>query len=245
MKKNILKWLNDWGLFIVSIIFVLLYTGLISDFRGENQFNNSVITNILFAIINLLSAFYISRKISLWGWLTDTNSNQKKIAKTAIRHNRGNLASIVKLTRITSEKVEIVTDPLTKQYLKEIQNHLEMIYSGIRNSEADFKEIVNEEMTEQNSLEIEISKIFVEIKEKNKEIEKLSHSSNTKEVEINKLKEQLRDSQTELQKKINSLPFGAQGITSGSINPTTMTTRAPLTGTIDLDEYISGIDKDK
>jgi len=160
-KDNIMKFLSDWGLFIVSLIIIFVYTVLTNTQTKSEESN--IWTNILFVVLNLLAAFYISRQVSMWGWLTENSANQKKIAKTAIRHNRGNLTSIVKLIKITKEKTELVDDPLIKQYLKEIKNHLEMIYNGIKNSEADFNEIVNEELKEQNSLEVEISELLEEI----------------------------------------------------------------------------------
>ena len=216
MKNDFYKWLNNWGLVIISIIIIVVYTTLSSGISTEQELNKSVWTNILFTIINLLAAFYIARKVSLWGWLTDMTNNQKKIAKTAIRHNRGNLASILKLIKITKEKVDKVEDELIKQYLKEIQNHLEMIYNGLQNSEADFREIVNEELKEQNTLEVEISDLFNEIEQKAKIISELSDTKEEKEGEIENLKKQLRDAEKELSTKISSLPFGANSFSSGS-----------------------------
>ena len=216
MENRILKWFYDWGLFIIAAIIIFLYTVLSSGISTEESLNKTVTVNILFTIINLLAAFYMARKVSLWGWQTDTTNNQKKIAKTAIRHNRGNLASILKLIKITKDKVDKVEDPLTKQYLQEIQNHLEMIYNGLRNSEADFKEIVNEEMKEQNALEIEISELFTEIETKSNKLAELSEASNEKDGKITDLKKQLREKEIELNSKISSLPFGSTMFDSNS-----------------------------
>jgi len=215
MKNKILKWFNDWGLFIISVIIIVVYTIISSGISIQQSFNNTVATNVLFTVLNLLSAFYIARKVSLWGWQTDTTNNQKKIAKTAIRHNRGNLASILKLIKITKDKVSKVEDELTKQYIIEIQNHLEMIYNGLRNSEADFKEIVNEEMKEQNALEVEISELFNEIESKSKQLEKISKDVDEKDDKITELKKQLREKELELSTKVSSLPFGST-LSSGS-----------------------------
>ncbi len=216
MKSKVLKWFYDWGLFIIAIIVIVVYIILNSDISTQQSFNKTVSTNVLFTIINLLSAFYIARKVSMWGWITDTSNNQKKIAKTAIRHNRGNLASILKLIKITKDKIDKVDDKLTQQYLQEIENHLEMIYNGLRNSEADFKEIVNEEMKEQNALEVEISDLFNEIESKSNQLAELSKASNEKDGKITELKKQLREKETELNSKISSLPFGATSFNSGS-----------------------------
>lgn len=216
MKNDFYKWLNNWGLLIISIVIILVYTTLNSGISPEQELNKNVWSNILFTIINLLAAFYIARKVSLWGWLTDMTNNQKKIAKTAIRHNRGNLVSILKLIKITKEKVDKVNDELIKQYLKEIQNHLEMIYNGLQNSEADFREIVNEELKEQNALEVEISDLFNDIEQKAKTISALSETTEEKEGEIEKLKKQLREAEKELSVKISNLPFGSNSFSTGS-----------------------------
>lgn len=215
MENKVLKWFNDWGLFIIAIIIIIVYTILNSDISSQQSFNSTVATNVLFTVINLLSAFYIAKKVSTWGWITDMSINQKKIAKTAIRHNRGNLASILKLIKITKDKVDRVDDKLTKQYIQEIQNHLEMIYNGLRNSEADFKEIVNEELKEQNALEVEISELFSEIETKSNQLTELSKATDEKESKIIGLKKQLREKETELNSKISSLPFGATSFNSG------------------------------
>ncbi|MCT4622954.1 MAG: hypothetical protein N4A46_04965 [Schleiferiaceae bacterium] len=215
MKNKVFKWFNEWGLFIIAIVVIVIYTILSSDISTQQALNKTVWTNVLFTIINLLSAFYIARKVSMWGWLTDTTNNQKKIAKTAIRHNRGNLASILKLIKITKEKIEKVDTQLTEQYLLEIQHHLEMIYNGLRNSEADFKEIVNEELKEQNAIEVEISELFTDIENKSNTIEELAKTTDKKEEQIVKLKQQLRDKENELSEKITSLPFGTSSFESG------------------------------
>ena len=234
-KNKVYKWLNNWGLLIVSIIIIIVYTVLNSGIITEQELNKNVWTNILFTIINMLAAFYIARKVSLWGWLTDMTNNQKKIAKTAIRHNRGNLASILKLIKITKDKVDKVDDELIKQYIKEIQNHLEMIYNGLQNSEADFREIVNEELKEQNALEIEISDLFNEIEQKTKIIRELSESHDEKEDEITALKKQLKKAEKELNTKISSLPFGLNSFSSGSTINLEDNSNFKIIGKIDLD----------
>lgn len=216
MGSKLLKWFYDWGLFIIAIIIIIVYIILNSDISTQKSFNLIVSTNVLFTIINLLSAFYIARKVSMWGWITDLSNNQKKIAKTAIRHNRGNLASILKLIKITKDKIDKVDDKLTQQYLQEIENHLEMIYNGLRNSEEDFKEIVNEEMKEQNILEVEISELFNEIESKNHQLTEMSKTSDDKDSKITELKKQLREKESILSSKISSLPFGVTSFNSGS-----------------------------
>lgn len=213
-KENIMKFLSDWGLFIVSLMIIVAYTVLTTTQTKSEESN--IWANILFVVLNLLAAFYISRQVSMWGWLTESSVNQKKIAKTAIRHNRGNLTSIVKLIKITKEKIELVDDPLIKQYLKEIKNHLEMIYNGIKNSEADFNEIVNEELKEQNSLEIEISELLEEIERKNNEVKEMESVQQSDKETIKKLRQTIREKENELSLKVSNLPFGSTSFLSGS-----------------------------
>jgi uncharacterized HAD superfamily protein len=170
-KVGIMNFLEKWGLFALSVIIVLAYAELVIS-QGKTE-KLSIWVNVLFIVLNLLAAFYISRQVSLWGWLNENSVNQKKIAKTAIRHNRVNLTSVVKLLKITNEKIGMVEDQLVKQYLKEIKNHLEIIYIGIKSLESDFNEIVNEELKEQNFLEVEISELLDEIDRNNIEVREL------------------------------------------------------------------------
>jgi len=208
MIRNILIFLKDWSIFSISIVIVILYIFFSSSIVTQQELSHTVVTNTLFSIINLLAAFHIARKVSLWGWKNETITTQKKLAKTAIRHNRGSLASILKLIKITREKIEIIQDDLTKQYVIEIKNHLEMIYNSLKNSEADFNEIVNEELKEENVLEIEISKILDDIQLKSNQLKELEENSAEKEDEIKDLKQQLQEKELELSTKVSSLPFG-------------------------------------
>jgi len=231
--KQLLKFLYNWVIFIFAIIVVLLYIILNSEISTQQELNRSVVTNTLFTIINLFAAFYIARKVSLWGWQSNTTDNQKKIAKTAIRHNRGSLASILKLIKITRNKLDKVEDELTKQYIVEIKNHLEMIYNGLKNSEADFNEIVGEELKEQNILEVEISDLYNEIETKSNKLNEISSFANDKDEEIADLKEQLRQKENELSTKISRLPFGA------------ISTGTGVSGTLRIGEDVHIFDDDQ
>lgn len=212
--EKIYVFFSNWGLFAISILIIISYT--VFSAYPEKAENQNIWVNILFVVLNLLAAFYISRQVALWGWQTDNASNQKKIAKTAIRHNRGNLSSIIKLIKITKEKIELVKDPLIVQYLKEIKNHLEMIYNGIKNSEADFNEIVNEELKEQNLLEVDILGLLEEIEQKNNDLKtKESEQQSDKEM-IKSLKNAIKVKENELGRKMSSLPFGESSYLSGS-----------------------------
>lgn len=214
-KNKILKFLSEWGLFGIAIMIIVAYT--IISVQPQKTETNNLWVNILFIVLNLLAAFYISRQVALWGWQTDNAANQKKIAKTAIRHTRGNLTSIIKLIKITKEKIDLVEDPLTKQYLKEVKNHLEMIYNGIKNSEADFNEIVNEELKEQNLLEVEISELFAEIEQKSNDLKEKEGQQQADKETIKKLKQTIKEKESELSYKVSSLPFGTSSYLTGSI----------------------------
>jgi hypothetical protein len=206
--------LANWGLFAISILIIISYT--VFSAKPDKAENQNIWVNILFVALNLLAAFYISRQTALWGWQTDNAANQKKIAKTAIRHNRGNLTSIVKLIKITKEKIDLVEEPLTVQYLKEIKNHLEMIYNGIKNSEADFNEIVNEELKEQNSLEVDILDLLAEIEQKNEDLKTKENEQQSDKEMIKNLRKTIKDKENELGLKMSSLPFGSTSYLSGS-----------------------------
>lgn len=93
-KEKYLQFLSDWRLFFIAILIIFAYTVFSSS--PEITENKNTWINILFIVLNLLTAFYISRQVALWLWKAENVSNQKKIAKTAIRHNRGNLTTIVK-----------------------------------------------------------------------------------------------------------------------------------------------------
>jgi len=213
-KEIFFKFLTDWGLVGLAILIIVSYAFIST--QTDKYPIDSIWVNIIFIILNLLAAFYIARQVSLWGWKTENASNQKKIAKTAIRHNRSNLTSIVKLIKITKGKIEITDEPLTKQYLTEIRNHLEMIYNGIKNSEADFNEIVNEELEEQNTLEFEITELLDEIDDKNKELnQKNSQQKEDKEI-IKELHQTIKEKEREIATKVSNLPFGSNSYLTGS-----------------------------
>tara|TARA_B100000787_G_C16161245_1_gene281494 strand:+ start:119 stop:910 length:792 start_codon:yes stop_codon:yes gene_type:complete len=213
-KNSVLKFISEWGLFSISILIIVAYT--VISIKQDKTISENIWVNVLFIVLNLLAAFYISRQVALWGWQTENSTNQKKIAKTAIRHNRGNLTSLVKLLKITKEKIEIVEEPLIKQYLKEIKNHLEMIFNGIKNSEADFNEIVNEELKEQNSLEVEISELLDEIEQKGTELKEINSQSQEDKETINNLKLKIKEKESQLSLKVSSLPFGNTSYLSGT-----------------------------
>ena len=84
-----------------------------------------------------------------------------------------------------------------------------MIYNRLRNSEADFNEIVNEEILEQNLLEEDISKLLDEIKAKNEKIEGVSQEAADKDDKIAKLNKGLKEAELKLKFKMASLPFGS------------------------------------
>ncbi len=213
-KKDIIFFIKEWCGLLVAFIVIVTYI-VISALPKQNNYLGETWQAILFTVLNLTATFYIAKKVSLWGWQTDNAASQKKIAKTAIRHNRANLTSIVKLIKITSEKIGLVQEPLTSQYLKEIRNHLEMIYNGIKNSEADFNEIVNEELREQNILELEITELIEEKDNANKKIIELEGGAAQDSKLIDELRENIKKKDAEISKKVNALPFG---ITSGSLN---------------------------
>jgi len=208
MTKVIYKWLNDWFGFILALVIVCLYIYYVAQPSEAKTTQNTVMINILFALINLGASIYIARKVSIWGWSEDNKANQKKIAKTAIRHNRSNLASLLRLAKITSERTEQCAEPLIRQYFIEINHHIETIFQGIRNSESDFNEIVNDELVEQGALEFEIVAIMKKIEEQNNTIQQLSGETLQKQEEINLLAKKLANTEEELNKKLLKLPFG-------------------------------------
>jgi hypothetical protein len=208
-----LTFIRDWGLLILCGLFITFYIILSSGIGPETDFTSmgqvrGIATNTMFAIINLFATVYISKKISVWGWQTENIENQKKIAKTSIRHIRNYLTSILKLLKITNEKVEISKDELNKQFFKEIKNHLEILYSGVKQSESDFKEIVNEELQEQNLLETEISGILDTLQEKNEKLKELEQKTTDKTTEIESLRKEIKKLKEEVSSKSISLPFG-------------------------------------
>lgn len=210
-KQKFFKVIEDWGLFVIAIIIIVSFV-VFSALQPIEKDLLGIIINNMFLVLNLLAAFYISRQVSLWGWKTENLLNQKKIAKTAIRHNRGNLTSLLRVIKITDEKINLVEDPLIAQYLKEIKNHLQMTYQNMTNSEADFYEIVNEELKEQNHLEIEISTLFDEIEKKNKDLKALEEEKEADKNTINKLRKSIKEKENEAALKAARLPFGVNNI---------------------------------
>jgi hypothetical protein len=209
-----MNFIENWGLLLISIIIILAYSGLVLQQDGSEKLN--IWVNLLFILLNLLAAFYISRQVSMWGWLNENSVNQKKIAKTAIRHNRVNLISVIKLIRITNEKINLVEDYLLKQYLKEIKNHLEIIYIGIKSLEGDFNEIVNEELKEQDFLEVEITELLDEIERSHTELKDMESLQKMDKAMIQSLRETIKEKENQLSQKVSNLPFGTTSYLSGS-----------------------------
>jgi hypothetical protein len=196
----IYRWIISTICGLIIIFYLIFSAGLLPNLSG-------LINNILFTCINLLATIYITREISLWGWQSENILNQKKIAKTAIRHNRTNLYIIDSLLTIVDDKISKVQDALIKQYFIEIKNQLLIINGGIRNSEADFNDIVNEELHEELYIQKQILELQDIIDEKNKQLTKFSEKSkNDKEFE--ELVRQIQANKMELLNRKIDMPFG-------------------------------------
>lgn len=221
-QNPVYKWLKEWGILILAFLIItsyLIFSSISAIKSGDIQ---AITSSIIFTILNLLAAFYIAKKVSLWGWRSENQSNQKKIAKTAIRHNKHYTATLIKILKITKDKNDVIKDELVKQYFSEIINHLEILAYGLNNFEADFKEIVNEEISEQSVLEIEISKLLDEIHDLKSDISEYEKKISVEKKEKKSLLEDIKRKETELKnkeielsKKFTQLPFGTTGV-SGS-----------------------------
>jgi hypothetical protein len=207
--KAIIGFLYKYVILLLCLIVLILYLIYSSEILKSTE-TETIVINFSLALLNLFATIYITSRIGLWGWQNDNLKSQKKIAKTSIRHIRGYLTQIVKIQRIIFSKIE-ENDNVDKRDLKELSNHLEIFYSGIQSSEIDFKELVNEELIEQNQAEIEVMKILSELSKTKNELKLMKENkaeNHGKIVELtNKVKSLKLDLETEQSKFNFSSPF--------------------------------------
>ena len=199
--------LDEYIFIIIGFLLVVVYV-LFSSGAIFKDLSNPL-SNVLFTILNLLATVYIAFKISYFSFLEQNLENQKKLAKTSVRHIRTYLANIQRLIMIVEGKYSNVTDDIYKQYFSEIQNHLENVKNGIISSESDFKDLVQQEYKEESEalskISEDISKIHnmqLELKQVQEKQEKSTYDN------VQKLKDDMSKVRTEINNNLNKLPFG-------------------------------------
>jgi len=213
------KW-YDYLLIILGIICIVVY----SLFSGGVVFSEQAnrLSNLLFNLINLISVFYISFRITYLISQSEFVKNQKKLAKTSIRNLRATGSELYGLESLIHERIpNVKNNKLYKHYLEEIYNLIKNITQRIRLSEYDFKEIVNEEYEEENTL---ISKIFTSLnwlKEKQNELTKLQEQQGEEaNQQVEQLRKDIQQRKSEVDKNINRLPFGLISSGASALNAT-------------------------
>ena len=198
---------------ITIILYILFSSGVVLPDLANP------LSNVLFAILNMIVTIYTSFRISYFSFLRQNEENQKKVAKTSIRHIRNYLVQVHNLISIIEEKSSIVSDDLFKQHLLEIENHLKNIANGIKSSENDFKDIVNEEYKEENEIIAMIMNNLSELQEKQKELKEIqdAHEQSTLN-KVNDIQKDIREVRVDLNKNISNLPFGYTGSITSSNN---------------------------
>lgn len=212
--RKFIELLYKYGLFLLCLLTIIAYV-IYSSQILQGKSIETVIINITFALLNIFATIYIASRVSLWGWNSDNVKNQKKLAKTAVRHIRGYLTQIIKIQRIISKKLEEDRDK-DKRDLKEINNHLEILFTGIKSSEADFKEIVNEELKEQDVVEKEIGKILEELEDKNNELENLKQDKDSSNKKVKELEKSVSKLESDLHRSKNKLLFDNPYLSGGT-----------------------------
>lgn len=209
-----IEFLHNYGIFFLCIFVILIYLTYASEILGGEE-AKTVITNIAFALMNVFASIFIAYKISIWGWNSENAKNQKKLAKTAIRHIRGYLTLILKIQKNTSEKI---SDNRAKDNrdLQELNNHLDILFSGIQSSENDFKELVNEEFQEQNTLENSISEILGEKVKMLEELNTIKKDKNVDKEKISNLEKSLSNLSHKYIEAKNKLPFDIPALSGDS-----------------------------
>jgi hypothetical protein len=180
---------------VILIIFVILIQGEVI----WNQYDTNPLINVVLTILNLIGSVIITWKIGKWGWASESYKNQKKVAKTAIRHISNYNSQLSQLMAIVVDAKIDTKDLLGKQRLKEIFNHLSIIKSGILATENDFRELVNEEIVEQNIREEEIKQLISKYSEKSDELKK----ARTKNEENHEIIKNLTDEKNKLRRELS------------------------------------------
>lgn len=207
------KW-YDYFLIILGIICIIVYNLFAGGIIFAEWANR--LSNLLFNLINLIFVFYISFRITYLISQSEFVKNQKKLAKTSIRHLRATAIELYDLGNLIHKRITNVKNPkLYRHYLEEIHNLIKNITQRIRLSENDFKEIVNEEYEEENNLISKIITSLNEIKEKHDKLEGLQKQQGEEaNQKIEQLRKDIQQKELEVDRNIKSLPFGV--ISSGA-----------------------------
>ncbi|MBW1780997.1 MAG: hypothetical protein JRL30_09690 [Deltaproteobacteria bacterium] len=217
------------GIGIFTMIAYIFFSSGIILKEMQNALSNSV-----FAVLNLLAAFFIAYKISYFSAFQQHLSHQKSLAKTSVRHLRNHLTSLYNLQVIIDKKAKNNDDKLVGQYFDEFKNHVINIMNGISASEYDFKDIVGEEFKEESILVGQIFSDMAEAKEKNREINEMrKKEAKSNEEEIENLKEEIKNLSKKIDDNVSELPFG------GSLEslPVSASSLATISGEIPISVF--------
>jgi len=195
--KTFIDFLYKYVVLILCFVAIIIYLIYSSEVLKTNE-SETIIVNISLSLLNLFATIFIATRISMWGWQNENLKNQKKVAKTSIRHIRGYLTQILKIQRIILSKIED-KDSLDKRDLEELYNHIDILYSGIHSSEIDFQELVSEELIEQNQAEIEVMKILTELSGTKKELKSLKENETDNQENIEKLLKKVKSLEHDLE----------------------------------------------
>lgn len=217
-KKKFMSW-YDWILVPLGILSIIFYVFFSSGVVLKDLSNP--LCNVLLSIVNLIFTFYMTFKISYANLQKDYTTNQKKLAKTSIRHLRASQLELINLDKLIKEKAALSDNELIKQYLGDIGMHIKNIANRIILSEYDFKGIVGEELKEENDVLSRILESISQLKEKQHELVLMNDKQGQ---HANEKYEKLHKEIIEIKKKMNEdvslLPFGNISPSTGIlINP--------------------------
>ncbi len=203
------EWILFFGALIVLISGLFFSSGLFFP-KWANP-----LANVLFAVFNLITTGFISYKISYFISKSGNIEQQKKLAKTSIRHLRNSLTSLNNLDIIIEEMINNVTEKLYKQNFGEIKNHIKNIMKSISSFEYDFRDLVGDEIEKEKRL-------FSEIEKYKEKLEQIQKSQEQKNKLTDKEMVDLRNEMKSINKNIEAKLNDVQGL------GLSMTTSLPL-----------------
>lgn len=197
----------DKIILVLTIMLVFVANPLLLIFAPKIM---NPLSTYLFQFLSLIFSVFISYRISVANVMNKTIELQKNTAKTAVRHIRIYGQNIQNLIDNISVKISSSKNKYQSSYLMEIINHLRNIRIGINSSENDFKDILGEELKEENKIVSELFSDMQILKSKIVEVDKLrKDKEKTNKQQLDTLAEEINILRSKISDNYFQLPIGS------------------------------------
>ncbi|MDY0278347.1 MAG: hypothetical protein RBQ97_09730 [Acholeplasma sp.] len=171
IMKNFLSFLNKIKVFAGFFVVVQILVGYLVVISYPDLFSIDM-APIFASILNIALSAYLTFYISKFGFIKDSEQNNRKMAKIAIRNIRNNSKQLGDLI-IKCDRIIINGGPITKETLENIREQMESLLGLTINSEQDFRDLVNDEYEQESKIMDQILESRAKQIEKVDEIRKL------------------------------------------------------------------------